>query len=158
MPPAETRLSLVKLFLELELFTPALQVLQGIMSEDDQDVEAWYLEGWCFFLMAEKAKEAGSEVEGLGWQELAQDARDCLETCQTVSMLGHDTKQVLMIAQLHVQQTHPDLPMLEHVRELTVQLEAAGITPSAPDEGQDDADVEEWEDASDDEGEEMDMA
>lgn len=85
LPPIPSRLSLVRFFLELSLFSPALLVLQGIMTVDDQEVEAWYLEGWCFFLMAEQAKETGEKVEELSWQELAQDARDCLDTCQTVS-------------------------------------------------------------------------
>lgn len=58
------------------------------MAVDDQEVEAWYLEGWCFFLMAEKSKETGESVEGLGWQELAQDSRDCLDACQTVSQFS----------------------------------------------------------------------
>jgi hypothetical protein len=94
LPPIPSRLALVKLFLELSLYTPALLVLHGIMAADDQDVEAWYLEGWCFFLMAEQAKENGGVLEsqgegdeaGLGWEELARDARDCLETCRIVSL------------------------------------------------------------------------
>lgn len=86
LPPIGTRLSLVKLFLEVSLFSPALLVLQGVMAVDDQEVEAWYLEGWCFFLMAEQSKETGEKVEELSWQELAQDARDCLDTCLTVSI------------------------------------------------------------------------
>lgn len=84
LPPIPSRLSLVKLFLELSLFSPALLVLQGIMAVDDQEVEAWYLEGWCFFLMAEQAQESGGTLDGFTWQELAKDARDCLETCETV--------------------------------------------------------------------------
>lgn len=74
----------MKLFLELALYTAALLVLQGIMAADDQEVEAWYLEGWCFFLMAEQAQENGGKLDELGWEELARDARDCLETCQMV--------------------------------------------------------------------------
>ena len=77
-------MSLVKLFLELELYEPALLVLSGIMASDDQEVEAWYLEGWCFFLMAEKAQESGGNFNDLTWEQLARDARDCLETCQMV--------------------------------------------------------------------------
>lgn len=57
------------------------------MASDDQDVEAWYLEGWCFYLMAEQAKESGQKIDDLSWEELAKDARDCLETCRTVSCL-----------------------------------------------------------------------
>ncbi len=74
----------MKLFLELSLYTAALLVLQGIIAEDDQEVEAWYLEGWCFFLMAEQAQENGGKLDELGWEDLARDARDCLETCQMV--------------------------------------------------------------------------
>lgn len=55
------------------------------MSSDDQDVEAWYLEGWCFYLMSEQAKESGGTYDELTWEELAKDSRDCLETCQVVS-------------------------------------------------------------------------
>ena len=84
LPPIPTRLTLVKLFLELSLYTPALLVLHGIMASDDQEVEAWYLEGWCFFLMSEEARENDGKLDELTWQELAKDARDCLETCQVV--------------------------------------------------------------------------
>ena len=87
LPPFPTRLSLVKLFLELSLFTPALLVLNGIMASDDQEMEAWYLEGWCFFLMAEEAKEKeDGRLDELSWEELAKDSRDCLETCQVVRL------------------------------------------------------------------------
>jgi hypothetical protein len=68
------------------MFKEALIVLTGVIATDDQEVEAWYLEGWCFMLMGEDAKEHEKEVEGLSWKELAQDARDCLDTCVSVSM------------------------------------------------------------------------
>ncbi len=61
--------------------------LQGIMASDDEEVEAWYLEGWCFFLMAEQAREHGGKLDELTWEELARDSRDCLETCKTVRSL-----------------------------------------------------------------------
>jgi hypothetical protein len=84
LPPIASRLTLTKLFLELSLFTPALTVLQGIMAFDDEEVEAWYLEGWCFFLMMEQARSHGEKLDELTWEELARDSRDCLETCKTV--------------------------------------------------------------------------
>jgi len=58
VPSIPVRLSLVKLFLELSLFDPALLTLQGIMASDDQEVEAWYLEGRAFYLMAELAHDS----------------------------------------------------------------------------------------------------
>lgn len=128
LPPISSRLNLTKLFLELSLFTLALMVLQGIMASDDEEVEAWYLEGWCFFLMAEQAREHGGKLDELTWEELARDSRDCLEACKT----------------LHVNQGHPDLPLREHVNELVSKLEELGIKPSPEDDdGQND---EEWED------------
>ncbi|KAJ7475873.1 hypothetical protein FB451DRAFT_1245083 [Mycena latifolia] len=129
LPPIPTRLALVKLFLELALFTPALLVLHGVMASDDQDVEAWYLEGWCFFLMSEQAQEQGGKLDELTWQELATDSRDCLGTCEV----------------LHTNQEHPDTPLLEHVKELAAKLDALGIKPSPV--GEDGGDgQEEWED------------
>jgi hypothetical protein len=57
------------------------------MSTDDQEVEAWYLEGWCFYLMAEQAQGNGGLLDDLTWHELGKDSRDCLETCQLVNLL-----------------------------------------------------------------------
>ncbi|RDB26306.1 putative assembly chaperone of rpl4 [Hypsizygus marmoreus] len=128
LPPIPTRLALVKLFLELSLFTPALLVLQGVMSSDDQEVEAWYLEGWCFFMMSEQAKDSDGKLDDLSWSELAKDARDCLETCQV----------------LHTNEGHPDTPLLEHVQELISKLDVLGIKPSLED-GEDEGEGG-WED------------
>lgn len=104
IPDGETRLQLAKLMLELGSNGDALEVIAGVVAEDDQDVEAWYLEGWCLWGMSERVKSGerlGEEEEGkgkgkekqesddddsseLGWEELARDARDCLETCKMV--------------------------------------------------------------------------
>ncbi|KAA1467526.1 TPR-like protein [Dentipellis sp. KUC8613] len=140
LPPISSRLSLTKLFLELSLYTPALLVLQGIMAADDEEVEAWYLEGWCFFMMAEQAHENGGKLDELAWDDLARDARDCLETCQT----------------LHKNQGHPDIPLLDHVNELISKLDELGIKPS-PEE--DAGDEDGWEDVEgSDEEEDVEMA
>ncbi|KAF8896334.1 hypothetical protein BD779DRAFT_1495267 [Infundibulicybe gibba] len=128
LPPISTRLSFVKLFLELELYTPALLVLHGVMSSDDQEVEAWYLEGWCFFMMAEQARETGGKLDDLTWEELARDARDCLETCQV----------------LHTNQEHPDAPLLEHAKELIFKLDTLGVQASPLDDAEEGEG--EWED------------
>ncbi|GJE88637.1 TPR-like protein [Phanerochaete sordida] len=132
LPPIPTRLALVKMFLELELFEPALLVLTGVMAFDDQEVEAWYLEGWCFCLMAERAQEAGGAFQELTWEQLARDARDCLDTCKM----------------LHEAQEHPDAPLLEHVHELIGKLAAQGVQPSPEDDGDED-DEGGWEDEDD---------
>lgn len=86
IPPIPIRIELTKRFIEVSEYSTALQILQTIMATDDQDVEAWYLEGWCFYLMAEQAKESGSKISELTWEELARDSRDCLENCQMVRL------------------------------------------------------------------------
>ncbi|KAG9124646.1 hypothetical protein FRC07_010798 [Ceratobasidium sp. 392] len=151
IPTGETRLQLAKLMLELGTNGTALEVIAGVVAEDDQDVEAWYLEGWCLWGMAERVKvgeKLGGEGEGkgkgkeepeddseeLGWEELARDARDCLETCKM----------------LHINQQHPDKPMLAHVEELLAKLDELGITPSAEQVDEDEEDGEEWEDDDED--------
>ncbi|KAG8748917.1 hypothetical protein FRC11_011744 [Ceratobasidium sp. 423] len=147
IPEGETRLQLAKLMLELGLNGEALEVIAGVVAEDDQDVEAWYLEGWCLWGMAERVK-AGERLEGgsdekdkekqevsddeLGWEELARDARDCLETCKM----------------LHIGQQHADKPMLAHVEELLAKLDELGIKPTS--ERGDENDDEGWVDEDDD--------
>ena len=148
VPPLPTRLSLVKLFLELSLFTPALAVLHGVMSSDDQEVEAWYLEGWCYFLMAEQTKESGaSTFEDMTWEEMAQEARDRLEMCKLVNQrkfsLAITNVLTSLDLQLHENESHPDAQLLEHARELIGQLDALGIKPSPMD---DDEEGGEWDD------------
>ncbi|KAJ3714273.1 hypothetical protein C8R42DRAFT_683598 [Lentinula raphanica] len=142
VPPIPARLGLVKLFLELSLYTPALLVLHGVMTADDEEVEAWYLEGWCYFMMAEQAHENGGMLDDLSWQELAKDARDRLETCQL----------------LHIRQEHPDKPILEHVHELIANLDGMGIKSSSLDDSEDDGEDGEWvDDDSEGEGEDEDV-
>ncbi|GAB1525230.1 hypothetical protein RhiTH_008387 [Rhizoctonia solani] len=147
IPEGETRLQLAKLMLELGLNGDALEIIAGVVAEDDQDVEAWYLEGWCLWGMAERVK-AGEKLEGetgekgkekqeasndeLNWEELARDARDCLETCKM----------------LHVGQQHADKPMLDHVNELLAKLDELGIKPSS--EHGEENDDEGWVDEDDD--------
>lgn len=149
VPAVHARLSLVRLFLELVLYKEALGVLTGIIMTDDQEVEAWYLEGWCFMLMAEDAKEKGIQVEDLSWDELARDARDCLETCKHASPHPSPSIMILISLQLHESQNHPDTALLEHVQELILQLTALGI--ESRDEGG------EWEEVSDSEDDDVEM-
>ncbi|KAF8312478.1 TPR-like protein [Clavulina sp. PMI_390] len=132
-PPISSQLSLARRFLELSLFSQALLLLQNILGMDDEEVDAWYLQGWCFFLMAQKVKETGEKIEDLGWSELAQDARDCLEACKN----------------FYTQGEHDDEELIGHVQELIQQLEEGGIKPSLEIEGDmDDGEglEEDWED------------
>jgi hypothetical protein len=71
--------------IEVALYESGLIVLQQLLDADDQEVEGWYLEGWCLFLMSQQAKEAGVEGESLTWEDLARDSKECLIICKNVS-------------------------------------------------------------------------
>jgi hypothetical protein len=154
VPPIPSRLSLVRLLLEVSLFAPALVVLQGIISADDEEVEAWYLDGWCYFLMAEQSREDGGSFDDMTSQELAQEACNRLERCKLVRTDCRSFVLTLMhfLVQLHVHQRHPDMPLLEHTKELIAKLESMGCKPAPLDEVNDDADDWEEVESSDDDG------
>lgn len=57
VPAFATRISLARLLMESSLTERALQVLERLISEDDTSVEAWYLGGWCQWIMAEDRKD-----------------------------------------------------------------------------------------------------
>ncbi len=84
LPPITSRLGLARVLLELSAYPPALAILSEVLLTDDQDVEAWYLQGWCFVLISQ-AQQVPTELEDeTTMDELRQDARNCLETCVQV--------------------------------------------------------------------------
>ena len=58
VPDYATRISLSRLLMEASMEFEALGVLERLILEDDQSVEAWYLGGWCLYLLAEKPQAA----------------------------------------------------------------------------------------------------
>lgn len=54
IPDFALRISLARLLMEVTMEFEALEVLERLILEDDQSVEAWYLGGWCLYLLAEK--------------------------------------------------------------------------------------------------------
>ncbi|KZP00475.1 TPR-like protein [Calocera viscosa TUFC12733] len=116
-PTPPTLLSFARLCLELELFDLALSSISRTLEMDDTEVEAWYLEGWCFWLMSQ-GDEVRKPWEDMTKEDMLRDARDCLDTC-------------LM---LHTNQQHPDEQLLQHVQELLRELEALGVHATPPDE------------------------
>lgn len=86
--PLPVRLVRGKLLLECGAYHDALEVLEGVLASDDTSVEGWYLIGWGWWLVAERRKEGGDVEgsEGLVWEDIARDSRDCLETCQKVGL------------------------------------------------------------------------
>lgn len=57
VPDFSTRISLSRLLMEAQMEEDALEVLERLVGEDDSSVEAWYLGGWCLYLMGDKREE-----------------------------------------------------------------------------------------------------
>ena len=54
IPDFATRISLSRLLMEVGMSSEALGVLETLIAEDDGSVEAWYLGGWCLYLLGQK--------------------------------------------------------------------------------------------------------
>ena len=80
VPDFATRVSLSRLLMEAGMENEAINVLERLVAEDDHSVEAWYLGGWCLFLLGQP-KSAETEDAGDG------DVND-------VNMLSHQPDEV----------------------------------------------------------------
>ncbi|XP_076869259.1 uncharacterized protein LOC143519561 isoform X2 [Brachyhypopomus gauderio] len=54
IPPYESRITTAKLLIEAEEFEMATEVLEGLLEEDDEVVQVWYLLGWLFYVQLDK--------------------------------------------------------------------------------------------------------
>jgi len=126
-PDFATRVSLSRLLMEVEAEPEAMTVLEGLVREDDQSVESWYLGGWCQVLISQKP---GTPSEGLSKsQELA---KTWLDNC----------------LRLYRVQDYEDDRLREHALELVQQLnKSLGV-----DNQMDDDDA--WEDEEEEDGDE----
>jgi hypothetical protein len=52
VPDYPERISLARLLMEAQMEEEALEVVERLVGEDDESIEAWYLGGWCLYLMA----------------------------------------------------------------------------------------------------------
>lgn len=113
IPPYESRITTAKLLIESEEYEMAVDVLEGLLEEDDEVVQVWYLSGWVCYLQLEKAKEQreregeqATEEEKEEWTALKEAARSYLTSAKKLySKLRCD-----------------DQPMLEHVEQLLGEL------------------------------------
>jgi tetratricopeptide (TPR) repeat protein len=69
-PTYEARISLVKLLLEVEMYSPALEVLETVQREDEENVELWYLYTCAYYHGNQEEKEDN-------WK----NARECADIC-----------------------------------------------------------------------------
>ena len=142
VPDFATRISLSRLLMEVEMLDEAIEVLERLIREDDQSVEAWYLGGWCLHLLAQKEKEKPSTG--------AEDGVD-----EEEELLRRSRSWLVKSLDLYRKLDYEDERLQEHAMELVKELN--GILGEPEGHGDEDSGDEGWEDAES-EDEEMEGA
>ena len=147
VPDFAVRISLARLLMEVAMEFEALEVLERLILEDDQSVEAWYLGGWCLYLLAEK-QQTPKDMQG----------DDPAESPRHASLVASREwlKQSLKLYELL---QYEDERLHDHALEL-VQGMVGEIGEDDESEAEAEGDGEDWEDeeieaSSDDEDHEM---
>ncbi|XP_060906518.1 uncharacterized protein si:dkey-12j5.1 isoform X2 [Labrus mixtus] len=116
IPPYESRITTAKLLMESEEYEMAVDVLEGLLEEDDEVVQVWYLSGWVCYLQLEKAKaKEQQESEGRGVTEEEEKEEQKALTEAARSYLTNAKK-------LYSKLRCDDQPVLEHVEQLLGEL------------------------------------
>ena len=87
VPDFATRISLSRLLMEVGMSSEALGVLETLVAEDDGSVEAWYLGGWCLYLLGQKPpnKHDGAAADNNNIQNRDGDDEKDLSTHSLLS-------------------------------------------------------------------------
>ncbi|CCU74601.1 unnamed protein product [Blumeria hordei] len=116
VPEYSSRVSLVRLLMEADMDTEAIQVLERLVSEDDSSVEVWYLGGWCLY--------------NLGLKQKSSDLESCdrLEDWKSSWVTSKQWLEQALL--LFNQQSYEDERLGEHAKELVENLSAelGGVT------------------------------
>uniref|UniRef100_A0AAV2MD27 Assembly chaperone of rpl4 n=1 Tax=Knipowitschia caucasica TaxID=637954 RepID=A0AAV2MD27_KNICA len=112
-PPYESRITTAKLLIEAEEYETAVEVLEGLLEEDDEVVQVWYLSGWVCYLQLQRAKELLQREARAATEEEAEEGRALEEAAR--SYLTNAKK-------LYHKLQCDDQPVLEHVEQLLGEL------------------------------------
>ncbi|KAF4122476.1 TPR domain protein [Geosmithia morbida] len=132
VPEFPTRISLSRLLLEVEMEDEALTVLQRLVSDDDQSVEAWYLGGWCLYIAGDKLRQSNPDE----WKSLWTSSRQWLAVC----------------LKLYEVQEYEDERLGEHAAEL---LQSINKELGEPADGEEDEWADDYASDDDDDDDEM---
>ncbi|GES61608.1 TPR domain protein [Aspergillus terreus] len=137
VPDFATKISLSRLLMEVGMELEALEVLERLILEDDQSVEAWYLGGWCLQLLAEK-QQAPKDVEEE--TDVSPEARRHASLVASREWLKQSLKLYDLIQ-------YEDERLKEHALELVQQMnKELGEDMEDDSNAEDGEDGEDWED------------
>lgn len=145
VPDFPTRISLARLLMEVEMEEEALGVVERLVEEDDGSVEAWYLGGWCLYLLGLKQMPKGEERDDAGTGDAMEDVNGADELKEeehedlyTQSMVS-SREWLRQSLQLYEMVEYEDERLREHAMELVEELDAI-----IGEKGEDEVDEEEW--------------
>jgi tetratricopeptide (TPR) repeat protein len=130
IPEFAVRISLARLLMEAEMEDDAMEVIEKLIQEDDHSVEAWYLGGWCLYLISEK-------------QNTALNGSSKMEAEESKEIPIRSRKWLLQCLKLYDLLDYEDEPLQEHANEL---VESLNKVLGPPNEAEDQAEEEEGED------------
>ncbi|KAL8684312.1 MAG: hypothetical protein Q9224_006446 [Gallowayella concinna] len=149
VPDFPTRISLSRLLMEVEMEGDAMEVLEQLVDEDDTSVEAWYLGGWCSYLMAEKSK-AVQDLNSEGAEAGGEDSDHNEALTSSRDWLRNSLR-------LYELQDYEDDRLRDHALELVHDLDVE-LGATREEDGDEEAQDEGWESDVEVEDQEMDGA
>lgn len=134
-PDFATRVSASRLLMEVDLLPEAMGVIEGLIRDDDESVESWYLGGWCQVLSSQKENSDQTQAQ--------EKAKAWLDNC----------------LRLYQVQAYEDDRLRDHALELKQGLmKALGIEHDDDDwEDEDDEDLDGDVEVSDNDDGDVDM-
>ncbi|KAL8804379.1 MAG: hypothetical protein Q9182_002574 [Xanthomendoza sp. 2 TL-2023] len=147
VPDFPTRISLSRLLMEVEMEGESMEVLERLVEEDDTSVEAWYLGGWCSYLIAEKSQA----VQNLIFNGAKAGGEDS-ERHEALTSSHDWLRNSLRLYEL---QDYEDDRLRDHALELLHHLDEE-LGESKGEDEDEEAQDEEWESDVEDEDQEMD--
>ena len=126
VPDFPTRISLARLLMEVEMEEEALGVVERLVQEDDGSVEAWYLGGWCLYLLGMKQRKKHDERNGAAEGDAMEDVNGHDEDeedllTQTMVSSREWLRQSLKLCELV---EYEDERLKDHAMELVEELDA----------------------------------
>lgn len=163
VPDFPTRVSLARLLMEVGMEEEAVGVVERLVLEDDGSVEAWYLGGWCLYLLGGKQGQGerggngsrGDAMEGVNGDHGDEEDGDgeAEEHLRTQSMIS-SREWLRQSLKLYEMVEYEDERLRDHALELVGELDAV-----IGDEGEEEADggeeeEEEWDGFGEEDSEE----
>lgn len=146
IPDFPTRISLARLLMEAKMEERSLDVIERLVADDDGSVEAWYLGGWCHYLLAGKG-EVGDDEHNSHAEQDWEDAH-----VDSPGLLKSSRLWLQKSLQLYMMLEYEDERLKEHAVEIVADIDRR-IEPFTEEEkkaAEGGEDYATWEDVEDD--------